>query len=155
MRNILILLLFSISTAGLCNEGTKYSDFEWSKTEEQSIDFSEAMKGFKELQAYKNTALGIWQCNALSSQSGTSVLSLQEKQITYYNDVDKYEFKLFGESPHKEVELMLEGLKVTRKMKHRNASDELEFDYATQIVSFKSSSNIYGTFANYQCTKKK
>ncbi|MCC4820479.1 hypothetical protein LMH81_28595, partial [Vibrio lentus] len=102
------------------------------------------LTGFKESQAYKSVAIGVWDCVSLSDKDVVSVLSLQPDHMVYYNALDKYYFSLQDSSDKKRVTLLERGLKAVNKIKHSTMADELEFDYSTHIVSFKPFASAYG-----------
>ncbi|PMO70483.1 MULTISPECIES: hypothetical protein [Vibrio] len=140
MKKLVIVLLATFPLFALCDDSKKYE---------------ELLTGFKESQAYKSVAIGVWDCVSLSDKDVVSVLSLQPDHMVYYNALDKYYFSLQDSNDKKRVTLFERGLKAVNKIKHSTMADELEFDYSTHVVSFKPFASAYGNFSNYQCTKRK
>ncbi|PHR52386.1 MAG: hypothetical protein COA47_17830 [Robiginitomaculum sp.] len=120
---------------------------------DNSKDFSKSWEGFKK-ERYTQHATGVWDCVSLRKSDVNVVLSFKENSFIFYNSLNKFVFSLSSAGKNKMVTLHPSGLRALNPIGNTKLADELEFDYVTDIVSFKSSASLYGNFVNYQCVKR-
>lgn len=144
MKKILVLLMISFPIVVFCGPRSDEGKLEMSFKQWQAFSH----------QAYSDNALGVWDCAPLGKSDVNAVLSFKDNTFIFYHSLNKFVFSLSSAGANKLVTLFSSGLKALNPIGNTKLADELEFDYETDILSFKSSTSSYGNFVNYQCVKR-